>query len=63
MGSLSSLNRYFVRYKKKILFGILFILVSNVATVYIPLFLRDSIDSLKSNINYSEIIRYALLDF
>ena len=61
MGSLSSLNRYFVRYKGKLLLGILFILLSNMATVYIPLLLRDGIDALKSNTDYDTMIRYALM--
>jgi ATP-binding cassette subfamily B multidrug efflux pump len=61
MGSLSSLNRYFARYKGKLLLGILFILLSNAATVYVPLLLRDGIDALKSNTDYDTMIRYALM--
>jgi ATP-binding cassette subfamily B protein len=61
MGSLSSLNRYFARYKGKLLLGILFILFSNMATVYVPLLLRDGIDALRSNTDYETIIRYAIM--
>jgi len=61
MGSLSSLNIYFARYKGKLLLGILFILLSNAATVYVPLLLRDGIDALKSNTDYDTMIRYALM--
>jgi ATP-binding cassette, subfamily B, multidrug efflux pump len=61
MGSLSSLNRYFLRYKAKLLLGILFILFSNAATVYVPLLLRDGIDALQSGMDFSSIVNYALM--
>jgi ATP-binding cassette subfamily B protein len=61
MGSLSHLNKYFARYKKKIALGILFILVSNIAQVYIPILIKDSIDSLQKEINYEKIAQYALM--
>ncbi len=61
MGSLSSLNRYFLRYKTKLLLGILFILFSNAATVYVPLLLRDGIDALQSGMDFSSIVNYALM--
>ncbi len=61
MGSLSSLNKYFLRYKKKLLLGFLFILISNITSIYIPLFLRDVIDGLSTNISSQAIINYALL--
>jgi ATP-binding cassette subfamily B protein len=43
--------------------GILFILISDLTQVYIPLVLKDSIDLLKSNISINLIIRYALIIF
>ena len=61
MGSLSSLNRYFLRYKTKLLLGILFILFSNAATVYVPLLLRDGIDALQEGKDFSAIVNYALM--
>jgi len=61
MNSLSILNKYFRRYKKKLIAGFIFILISDVAQVYVPLLLRDSIDGLKETINYSELVKYALL--
>ena len=61
MRSLTSLTRYFKRYKSKLLLGILFILLSNAATVYIPLLLRDGIDALKANTSMDTIIQYALM--
>ncbi len=61
MRSLLLLNKYFLRYKKKLALGILFIIVSNSAQVFVPLIIRDSIDSLRQVINYDVIIRNALL--
>lgn len=61
MNSLSSLNKYFRRYKKELAAGILFIILSNSSQVFIPLLMRDSIDAIKDNFDYSEIIKYALL--
>lgn len=60
MRELLELNKYFLRYKKKLLLGIIFILISDVAQIYIPLLLRDSIDGLQNNISYSKIVEYAL---
>ena len=61
MKSLSTLLKYFKRYKFKIGFGILFILISNITSIYIPIFLKDAIDSLKGSINYNTITYYAVL--
>ncbi|MCF8240546.1 MAG: ABC transporter ATP-binding protein/permease [Melioribacteraceae bacterium] len=61
MGNLGSLKKYFVRYKRKLGLGILFILISNSAQVYIPLVLKQGIDSIQNEIDYSAIAQYALL--
>lgn len=61
MGNLSYLNKYFFRYKKKILLGIVFIIISNAAQVYIPLLLKDGIDALQSNLSKDLIVKYALM--
>lgn len=61
MRTLLELNKYFIPYKKKIFIGIVFIIISNVAQIYIPLLLRDSIDGLQNNIEYSRLVEYALL--
>ena len=61
MGSLSYLNKYFLRYKTKIILGIIFILISNAAQVYIPMLLKDGIDALQSNLSQEIILRYALM--
>lgn len=61
MKSLKTLNKYFFRYKIKLLLGMIFILCSNAAQVYIPLLIKDSIDSLQNNISYEKILEYSLL--
>lgn len=61
MRELLELNKYFLRYKKKLTLGIIFILISDVGQIYIPLLLRDSIDGLQNNIAYSKIVELALL--
>ncbi|MCW8850952.1 MAG: ABC transporter ATP-binding protein/permease [Melioribacteraceae bacterium] len=61
MKSLKTLNKYFFKYKTKLLLGIVFILFSNAAQVYIPMILKDSIDELKNNIQLDKVIEYALI--
>lgn len=61
MKSLKTVNKYFLRYKTKLLLGIVFILFSNAAQVYIPMLLKESIDELKTNISIDRIIEYALI--
>lgn len=41
--------------------GILFIILSNIGSVYVPILIKDGINSLKENINHTVIINYALL--
>jgi len=43
------------------LLGILFIILSNIGSVYVPILIKDGINSLKENINHTVIINYALL--
>jgi ATP-binding cassette, subfamily B, multidrug efflux pump len=61
MRSLFSLKSYFIKYKTKLLLGILFILFSNLGTVYIPLLLKDSINAFEHKATYSQLIYYAVL--
>ncbi len=61
MNRLSSLFKYFKRYKARLIFGIIFILIANTAQVYIPLFLREGINVLEENFQYDHLLRYALL--
>lgn len=61
MGSLSSINKYFARYKKMLVLGVVFILVSNITQVYIPLLVKDGFNTLRKNINYDLILEVSLL--
>lgn len=60
-GHLTHLKKYFVRYKKKLSLGVLFILLSNLCTVYIPILIKDSINSLKEHFSAGLLINHALL--
>lgn len=61
MKNLSTLKKYFIRYKTKLLLGFIFILVSNIGTVYVPLLLKDAINALENNIQTELLLQYALL--
>lgn len=61
MLSLKSLNKYFFKYKSKLALGILFILISNAAQVYLPILIKDSIDLLKTDFSNQVLTRYAIL--
>jgi len=61
MQSLLSLKKYFIRYRKKLLWGIFFILASNVGTIYIPMLLKDSVNALTTNVNKDLLLRYGVL--
>jgi ATP-binding cassette subfamily B protein len=61
MDSLSYLNKYFLRYKKKLALGVVFILISNTAQVFIPIFLREGIDGIQENVSYTRLFEYGLL--
>ncbi len=59
--NLAHLKKYFIRYKKNLALGFIFIILSNIGQVYIPLLLRDSIDALQQDLSIDLIIRYAIL--
>ncbi len=61
MKSLFTLNKYFFKYKFTLILGLIFILCSNAAQVYIPILLKDSIDALQKNISHGLILKYSLL--
>lgn len=61
MKSLLKLKEYFVRYRTTIILGFLFILLSNITSVFVPLFIRDGIDELRKGISQPALIEYALL--
>ena len=61
MRNLYKLKKYFARYKKKLLLGILFIILSNLGTVYVPLLLKDSIDALNRDVSTGLLFQYGLM--
>jgi ATP-binding cassette subfamily B protein len=61
MGSLKELIKYFKRYKKKLFAGIVFILFSNIAQVYVPILLKDSINALQKQVSSEVLLKYGLL--
>ncbi|MBM4172007.1 MAG: ABC transporter ATP-binding protein [Ignavibacteria bacterium] len=60
-GSLTHLKKYFLRYKGKLGLGVLFIILSNVGQVYIPILLKDGANALKENVNLELVTKYAIL--
>ncbi len=61
MKNLFTLKKYFVRYKKKLFLGFLFILLSNAGAVYIPLITKDAINELSNAVIIERLIHYAIL--
>ncbi len=59
MKNLFTLKKYFARYKKKITLGILFIILSNAGTVYVPLLLKDSINAIETGTTIQQLLIYA----
>lgn len=61
MQNLLTLKKYFIRYKTKLFAGIIFILISNSMTVYLPILLKNSINELQKNTTSATLIKYALM--
>lgn len=61
MKNLFTLKKYFLKYKTKLFWGVIFILISNAGTVYVPILLKDSINDLQKNISSGKLLDYALL--
>lgn len=61
MKNLFVLKKYFVRYKKKLLWGILFILLSNAGTVYVPILIKDSINAIETGTTVEQLSIFALM--
>ena len=51
MKSLRHLNKYFIKYKWRFIFGILFTIISNYFGVKMPVYVKDTIDSLMTNVS------------
>ena len=61
MKNLLTLKKYFAKYKSELFLGILFILISNAATVVLPIILKDSINELQKHTTSQILLKYALL--
>ncbi|MFB3057190.1 MAG: ABC transporter ATP-binding protein [Ignavibacteriaceae bacterium] len=61
MRNLYTLKKYFIRYKKKLFLGFIFILLSNAGSVYVPLLLKDSINALQQNTSEGVLLKYGLM--
>ncbi len=61
MHNLKKLKKYFIRYRKKLLFGIIFTLLSNGFGVYVPIVVKNAINDLQISISYEKLIYYALI--
>lgn len=61
MKNLLTLKKYFIKYKNKLFWGMLFILISNAGTVYLPILLKDAINDLRNNVSNQQLLKYALL--
>lgn len=61
MKNLLTLKKYFIKYKTKLLWGMLFIILSNAMTVYLPILLKDSINAIQKNTTSAVLLNYALL--
>ena len=61
MKNLLTLTKYFIRYKKKLLWGILFMILSDATAVYAIYLTKDAINALTPNVVISTIIYYAFL--
>jgi ATP-binding cassette, subfamily B, multidrug efflux pump len=61
MKNLRELKKYFVQYKKKLIWGFFFIVLSNAGMVYIPLLIKDAINSISVELDISTLITYAFL--
>jgi ATP-binding cassette, subfamily B, multidrug efflux pump len=60
-GNLIHLKKYFVRYKGTLALGFLFIILSNIGNVLIPILMKNAIDELRLNISSGILIKNALL--
>ena len=61
MINLLKLKKYFARYKKKLFLGIIFIILSNAGSVYIPLVVKNAINAIDTTTTSQQLIYYALI--
>jgi ATP-binding cassette subfamily B multidrug efflux pump len=61
MKNLASLNKYFIKYKWRLLLGLLFITIANVFAVFAPVVVRNVLDLVQGNINTYHLVSNSLL--
>jgi ATP-binding cassette, subfamily B, multidrug efflux pump len=61
MDAIKELLKYFKKYKKKLILGIFFIIFSNIAQVYVPILLKDSINALQTHVTSAMLLKYGIL--
>jgi len=61
MKQLASLHKYFLRYKGRLLLGIVFITVSNIFAVMSPVVVRNVLDEVQQNINSYRLVGDSML--
>lgn len=59
--NLFHLKKYFVRYKKSFMLGIVFILFSNFGQVYIPQLVKQGINVIDSGVDNGSVLKYVIL--
>lgn len=61
MRNLFKLKKYFLNYKNKLAWGIIFIILSNIGMVYVPLLLKDAINILQEKLTTENLLYYSSL--
>lgn len=61
MKQLAAVNKYFVRYKWRLLLGILFVTISNLFAVLPPVVIRNVIDQVQDNIDSYHLVTNSVL--
>ena len=59
--NLIHLKKYLLKYKQKFILGFIFIFISNIGQVYIPMLLKNSINELQNRLDIEIIIRNSIL--
>jgi len=61
MRNLLTLKKYFLKYRQKLFWGFVFIILSNAGMVYVPILLKDSINALQQSVSEEILLKYSLL--
>jgi len=61
MNNLKTLKKYFARYKAKIFWGMIFILISNGFSTYVPIVIKDAINDLHKSLTHQTLVKYGLI--